>query len=177
MYLEKPVMQTIRVAAAAVFLLLGAGTVHAAAPPPPPPPPAVGPGYNAGPGSPGMPKPPGGGKSLHGPSLQLGPAGRWWDNKSYARTIGLKQEQQKRMDAVFNANKGQLFHTYRTLKTEEDKLDTLQRAESPDEDSILKQIDTVSALRGQLEKQSAALALGLRKELTTEQVQQLESPK
>jgi len=183
MHLEKPVMQTIRAVVAAVFLL-GACAMHAAGLPaaaPPvaaaPPPPAVGPGYNAGPGSPGMPKPPGGGKGAPGPSLQLGPAGRWWDNKSYAKTIGLKQEQQVRMDAVFNANKGQLFNTYRMLKTEEDKLDTLQRAEDPDEDSILKQIDTVTALRGQLQKQSATLALGLRKELTPEQVQQLEAPK
>jgi Spy/CpxP family protein refolding chaperone len=124
-----------------------------------------------------MPKPPGGGKGAPGPSLQLGPAGRWWDNTSYSKTIGLRQEQQLRMDTVFNANKGQLFHTYRMLKEEENKLDMLQRAESPDEDAILKQIDTVSALRGQLEKQSATLALALRKELTPEQVQQLEAPK
>jgi len=110
-------------------------------------------------------------------ALQLGPAGRWWDNNTFAKAIGLKQAQQQRMDAVFNTNKTALFSTYRALKTEEAKLDSLQRAESPDEDQILAQTDKVSALRGQLTKQSTILALQLRKELTPEQVQMLESMK
>jgi Spy/CpxP family protein refolding chaperone len=145
-------MRTMRAAVAAAFLLAACTVVLAQKHPP---------------------GPPAGGSS----SLQLGPAGRWWDNKSYAKSIGLKHEQQQRMDAVFNANKATLFNTYRTLKAEEQKLDALQRAESPDEDAIRKQIDTVNALRGQLQKQSATLALALRKELTPEQVQQLESAK
>ena len=109
--------------------------------------------------------------------MQLGPAGRWWDNNTFAKAIGLKQVQQQHMDAVFNANKATLFNTYRTLKTEEAKLDTMQRADSPDEDQILAQTDKVSALRGQLTKASTVLALQLRKELTPEQVQMLESMK
>jgi Spy/CpxP family protein refolding chaperone len=109
--------------------------------------------------------------------MQLGPAGRWWDDKTFSNALGLKQQQQQRMDAVFNANKAALYSTYRSLKTEEAKLDTMQRAESPDEDAILAQIDKVTALRGQLTKSTATLMLQLRKELTPEQIKQLESVK
>jgi len=110
-------------------------------------------------------------------ALQLGPAGRWWDDKKVASAVGLKTEQRQRMDNVFNSNKTALYTTYRALKTEEARLDTLQRAESPDEDKILAQIDKVTALRGQLTKSSASLALQLRKELTPEQVQKLQTQK
>jgi Spy/CpxP family protein refolding chaperone len=111
------------------------------------------------------------------PTVQLGPAGRWWDDQKVAKAVGLKPEQRQRMDNVFNANKANLFNTYRTLKTEEAKLDTLQRAESPDEDKILAQIDKVTTLRGQLQKSSASLAIELRKELTPDQLQKLQSAK
>ncbi len=81
------------------------------------------------------------------------------------------------MDSVFNSNKTALYTTYRALKAEERTLDMLQRAESPDEDKILAQIDKVTALRGQLTKSSASLALQLRKELTPEQLQKLQTQK
>ena len=147
---------------------------HVAAPPTAVPPGTAPPTLPTNP-APGLPVGRGHGNPPAPGSLQLGPAGRWWDNSNYAKSIGLKQEQQKRMDAIFNANKPALFNTYRSLKAEEAKLDTLQRAESPDEDKILAQIDKVSALRGQLTKASATLMLQLRKELTPEQIKQLES--
>ncbi len=169
-----------RTALAALVLLCGcAVSVHAAtsappvttspAGPPPTLPPNVAPGLNPGGHAHGAPPAPG--------TMQLGPAGRWWDDKTFSNALGLKQQQQQRMDAVFNANKAALYSTYRSLKTEEAKLDTMQRAESPDEDAILAQIDKVTALRGQLTKSTATLMLQLRKELTPEQIKQLESVK
>jgi len=179
---QKQPRRLMRVALAAALFLGGCSAAIAQArplapPPPPPVPPAQGPGYSSGPGSPGMPRTGGSKPSGQNPAMQLGPAGRWWDNNTFAKAIGLKQVQQQHMDAVFNANKATLFNTYRTLKTEEAKLDTMQRADSPDEDQILAQTDKVSALRGQLTKASTVLALQLRKELTPEQVQMLESMK
>jgi len=128
-----------------------------------------------GPGASGMAHMPPSTAAAPSSALQLGPAGRWWDDNTYAKSIGLKDEQKQRMDAVFNANKAALFNTYRSLKSEEAKLDSLQRAESPDEDKILAQIDKVSSLRGQLARQSAALVLQLRKQLTPEQIKALEA--
>ncbi|HEY0309107.1 MAG TPA: periplasmic heavy metal sensor [Acidobacteriaceae bacterium] len=136
--------------------------------------------------SPAAPPPPGqgtttpraqaGDRSQPAP-LQIGPAGRWWDDQKVARAVDLKPEQRQRMDSVFNSNKTALYTTYRALKAEERTLDMLQRAESPDEDKILAQIDKVTALRGQLTKSSASLALQLRKELTPEQLQKLQTQK
>lgn len=179
---EQMLRRAVLHAAAAAVLLSGAfasATVkgHAAGPPalqPPPPPTSMGP-TSMGPGSSGMTHMPASTAGAPSSALQLGPAGRWWDDSGFAKSIGLKQEQQQRMDAVFNANKAALFNTYRSLKAEEAKLDSLQRAESPDEDKILAQIDKVSALRGQLAKQSAALVLQLRKELTPDQIKALEA--
>jgi Spy/CpxP family protein refolding chaperone len=109
--------------------------------------------------------------------MQLGPPGRWWDNKDFSRSINLQPQQQAQMDAVFNANKTALFNTYRTLKAEETKLNTLQSAKEPDENAILAQIDRVTQLRGDLAKSNTNLVLQLRKQLTSEQLQKLESMK
>jgi hypothetical protein len=34
--------------------------------------------------------------------LQLGPPGRWWDDKHFAKTLHLRPEQKKRMDDLFD---------------------------------------------------------------------------
>lgn len=111
------------------------------------------------------------------PGMQLGPPGRWWDDKSFSKSINLQPQQRQQMDDVFNANKTTLFNTYRTLKTEEAKLDTLQHAKDPDENAILSQIDRVTQLRGDLAKANTSMVLQLRKQLTDDQVQKLESMK
>ena len=49
--------------------------------------------------------------------LQLGPPGRWWDDKAFATSVGLNSDQQHRMDDVFGANKGNLVKLYKTCNT------------------------------------------------------------
>jgi len=44
------------------------------------------------------------GSTMRG-GLQLGPPGRWWDDKQFARSLGLDTGQQHRMDDAFNASK------------------------------------------------------------------------
>jgi len=61
------------------------------------------------------------------------------------------------------------------LKQQEAVLSKLQRASSPDKAALLAQIDKVTALRGELAKQSTALALALRDQLTPDQVKQMEA--
>ena len=79
------------------------------------------------------------------------------------------------MDAAFNAVKQQLYGTYTSLKQQEATLKKLQKSDSPDEKQIMAQIDRVTALRGDLQKQAAALALQLRSQLTPEQIKKLQS--
>jgi len=106
--------------------------------------------------------------------LQLGPPGRWWDNKEFARTIGLDSRQQKRLDEVFDGNKDTLVKLYKSLQHEESQLEKLTRSRELDENHIFQQIDRVTAARGELEKANAHRLLLIRKELTPEQTAKLD---
>src|SRR5258708_32640286 len=44
--------------------------------------------------------------------LRLGPPERWWDNKNFAKSLGLRAEQKKKTDDIFNANKGTALLRY-----------------------------------------------------------------
>lgn len=106
--------------------------------------------------------------------LQLGPPGRWWDDRSFARSLGLDSGQQHRMDDVFNTNKPTLIKLYKTLQHEESQLEKLTRNHNPDESQIFQQIDRVSQARGDLEKANAHMLLSIRKEMTEDQIAHLD---
>jgi len=106
--------------------------------------------------------------------LHLGPPGRWWDNKDFARTIGLDSRQQKRLDDVFGGNKDNLLKLNKSLQHEESQLEKLTRSQELDENQIFQQIDRVTQARGELEKAYAHMLLQIRKELTPEQTSKLD---
>lgn len=106
--------------------------------------------------------------------LQLGPPGRWWDNKDFARTVGINPVQQKRMDDVFGANRDTLLKLYKSLQHEEGQLQKLSRSRELDENQIFQQIDRVTAARGELEKANAHMLLQIRKEMTVQQVSKMD---
>ncbi|NUQ30469.1 MAG: periplasmic heavy metal sensor [Acidobacteriaceae bacterium] len=112
--------------------------------------------------------------TMHG-GLQVGPPGRWWDDKKFAESIGIQKEQRARMDAIMDANRGTLATLYRSLRKEEDALGPLVSAEQPDENRILSQIDRVAQARAELEKANARMLLGIRRELTLDQWHKLET--
>ncbi len=79
----------------------------------------------------GGPPPPGEQGDMHGPpppgppdglrstmrgGLQLGPPGRWWDDKEFAQELGLSTAQARRMDEIFQANRGTLLRLYRSVQ-------------------------------------------------------------
>lgn len=105
--------------------------------------------------------------------MQLGPPGRWWDNKQMARSIGLDSRQQKRMDDVFGGNRDNLVKLYNNLQHEESQLQKLTRSRELDENQIFQQIDRITQARGELEKANAHMLLQIRKELTPEQASRL----
>jgi Spy/CpxP family protein refolding chaperone len=102
--------------------------------------------------------------------LQLGPPGRWWDNKDFARTIGLNSLQQKHMDDVFGASRDTLLKLNKSLQHEEGQLEKLTRSRELDENQIFQQIDRVTSARGELEKAYAHMQMQIRKEMTPQQV-------
>lgn len=106
--------------------------------------------------------------------LQLGPSGRWWDNKDFARTLAIDSAQQRRMDDVFSGNRGTLLKLYKNLQHEESQLAKTVRAKELDETQIFAGIDRVTQARGELEKANAHMLLQLRKELTPDQTAKLD---
>src|ERR1700743_1913870 len=44
--------------------------------------------------------------------LQLGPPGRWWDDKHFAKDLKLRPDQQRRMDSIFEQNRPALLKRY-----------------------------------------------------------------
>jgi len=117
---------------------------------------------------------PGNVSTMHG-GLQVGPPGRWWDDRKFAESIGIQKEQRARMDSIVDANRTTLATLYRSLRKEEDALGPLVSAEQPDENRILAQIDRVAQARAELEKANARMLLGIRRELTLDQWHKLES--
>jgi Spy/CpxP family protein refolding chaperone len=106
--------------------------------------------------------------------LQLGPPGRWWDDKTFAKTLGLTKDQQKRMDTVFNANKGPILESYKALQKEESSLQKLTREKKLDEARIFAGIDAVAQARATLEKANAHMLLLVRQEMDEEQNARME---
>jgi Spy/CpxP family protein refolding chaperone len=106
--------------------------------------------------------------------LQLGPPGRWWDDDRFAYSLALNADQKKRMDAIFAENKGTLLNLYNSLQAEESGLEQLTKGAHPDEEQIFRQIDKVTEARAALEKANAHMLLGIRKQMTDEQVEKLD---
>jgi Spy/CpxP family protein refolding chaperone len=106
--------------------------------------------------------------------LQLGPPGRWWDDKDFAKSLGLSKEQQRKMDAAFNMSKGSIVDSYKTLKKEESRLEKLTKEPKPDEAQIFAAIDSVAQARTALEKANAHMLLLVRQQMDAEQITRMD---
>jgi hypothetical protein len=107
--------------------------------------------------------------------LQIGPPGRWWDDKHYVKAVHLRPEQQKRMDGLFDENRAVLVNRYQALQQEESKLEALSHAQTLDESALFAQIDRVSVARADLEKANTHLMLQVRKEMDADQAARLDN--
>jgi Spy/CpxP family protein refolding chaperone len=133
------------------------------------------PGEQDGPHRP--PPPPGtadGLRSTMRGGLQLGPPGRWWDDKEFAQELGLTAAQARRMDEIFQTNRSTLLRLYQSLERQESILEELTKGNHLREEQIFRQIDQVSRARAALEKASAHTLLEIRKQMTEEQTAKLD---
>ncbi len=108
-------------------------------------------------------------------ALQIGPSGRWWDDKSVVRTVGLRGEQQRRMDEIFDANKPAILASFKALLAEQDKLTTLNKSAQPQQTAVFAQIDVVNQARASLQKATTQMLLQIRQQLDAGQVEKLEA--
>jgi Spy/CpxP family protein refolding chaperone len=104
----------------------------------------------------------------------LGPVGRWWDDKSVAQTVGLRKDQQKKMDTIFNANKPAILDSYKTFLNEQAKLDALEKDPQTDKTRLFAAIDAVSQARASLQKATAQMLLQIRQQMDPDQITKLE---
>ncbi len=106
--------------------------------------------------------------------LQLGPPGRWWDDKHFAKDLKLRPDQQRRMDLIFETNRPTLLNRLGTVQGEESRMETLVRSRNPEEASLNAQIDRVWQARAELEKAKTHYLLQIRQEMDTDQLARLE---
>lgn len=167
------------------YLFLGiapAGFAHAQRPGGPPPggpppggPPPGGPPPN-GPGPGGQPPSQGAGRGGNAPrsAVQFGPVGRWWDDKSVVKSIGLRKDQQKQMDAIFDASKPAILAGYKSFLGEQSKLEKLSRDPHADQAQLSAATDAVIQARASLQKATAQMLLEIRKQMEPDQIEKLE---
>jgi len=146
-----------------------------------PPPGGAGPGGPGAPGGAGSPNNgrPGGSKSqgANGAARangQFGPVGRWWDDKSVIQAIGLRKDQQRKMDVIFNNNKPAILESYKSFLNEQSKLDAVNKDPKADQATTFASIDAVSKARASLQKATAQMLLQIRQEMDPEQIDKLE---
>jgi Spy/CpxP family protein refolding chaperone len=109
------------------------------------------------------------------PGLQFGPPGqKWWDDKSFAKTLKLRPEQQTRMDVIFEQNKNVLLSRLQGLQQAESQMEEISRSPTLDEAALFTQIDRVAQARADLEKANTHMLLQIRKEMDPDQIARLE---
>ncbi|HLI76915.1 MAG TPA: Spy/CpxP family protein refolding chaperone [Acidobacteriaceae bacterium] len=106
--------------------------------------------------------------------LQLGPPGRWWDDKHFAKDLKLRPDQQRRMDGIFEANRASLIRRLEDSHQEETRLESLVHSKNLDETALSAQIDRVWQARAELEKAYTHYLLQIRNEMDADQVSRLE---
>jgi len=114
-----------------------------------------------------------GGEGMRGGRSAV-PVGRWWDDKKFARSLGLKGDQQKRMDRVFTQNRDVLQQKYDAFTKEKNNLDSMKRNTSTPENDLFGQIQRTSQARAELEQAYTHMQLQIRGELTQDQLNKLE---
>ena len=143
---------------------------------------AGGPGGAGGLGGPGGPREPRHSEHGKGPvgtapqrnALQFGPVGRWWDDRSVIQAIGLRREQQKRMDAIFDAKKPAILESYKGFLKAQANLTAVNKDPQPNKDTLFAAIDAVNRARAALQKATSAMLLQIRQEMDPDQIDKLE---
>jgi len=107
----------------------------------------------------------------------FGPEGRemqWWNNPRIVERLKLTDDQRKTMDGILQEHKMTLVDLHANLEKAELEMQPLMKADEPNENAILAQIDKVAQARAELEKANARFLLALRAKLTPDQWKQVQ---
>jgi TonB family protein len=100
--------------------------------------------------------------------------GKWWKNSAVVRTLGLDDDQIRRIEELFLKNRPQLAALREKLDLEEKELQRLMAAESQDRNKAKAQIDRVVAAQNELERENSLMMLDIREVLTLQQWEKLQ---
>jgi hypothetical protein len=106
--------------------------------------------------------------------VHLGLSGRWWDDGATAKKLGLRSDQQRRMDDIFETNKGNLVTLLGNLQSQESHLASLSPKELQNESKVFAAIDRVAQARADLEKANAHVLMQIRQQMDTTQLAALD---
>jgi Spy/CpxP family protein refolding chaperone len=106
--------------------------------------------------------------------LQPGPVGRWWDDRAVVKKIGLRKEQRKKMEFIFNANKPAIVASYKDYLCKQSKLDSMSKDPQVDQARLFSAIDAVSQARASLRKATTEMLLQIRQQMDPDQIAKLE---
>jgi len=107
-------------------------------------------------------------------SFALGLPNRWWDDKHVIKQLNLRPEQQKQMDAVFEAHRAALASSLQRELRERAQLGSLSQKDLQDENKVLASIDRVVAARADLARETTHVVADLRKQLDPQQMAALD---
>jgi Spy/CpxP family protein refolding chaperone len=106
--------------------------------------------------------------------VEVGPPGRWWDDKHFVKQLRLSDDQQRHMDAIFEQNRGALVKRGEALQQEEQRMESLTHAKTLDESALFAQIDRIEQARTDLWKATTHYMVQLHNELNQDQISKLE---
>ena len=103
-----------------------------------------------------------------------GDHGRWWNNPKIAEKLKLTDDQRKAMDEIFQQHREKLVDLRGNVEKAESAMEPLVKADQPNEQAVLAQIDKVAQARAELEKANARFLFELRAKLTPDQWKQVQ---
>jgi Spy/CpxP family protein refolding chaperone len=102
-------------------------------------------------------------------------AGRWWVDAALVQRLGLTEDQQKKIEALFQQSRFKLIDLSAAVEKEEAIMEPLLESDHPEEAKVLAQIDHIAQARAELEKANARMLLGFRTVLSQEQWKKLQA--
>jgi len=109
----------------------------------------------------------------NGPLINGGAA--WWTNTTVVTALGLSEDQKSKIGRAFENHSRNIMNNSGFLEKEEMQLARLLEAESMDHVAVLNQINRVVQSRGEVERETAAMTLEMREQLTRDQWMKLQA--
>jgi TonB family protein len=102
-------------------------------------------------------------------------AGKWWKNSQIVKQLQLRESQVAQIEQVFMSHQNKLISAKVELEKRELQLKTLMQAEPIQEAQARNAIEKVAMARAELEKVNASMMLSIRKNLSKEQWNKLDT--